>query len=588
MQWFNQLRISAKLILCFLIVAAAGAIIGGLGIFHMDAINVRMQRLYTHSLLPLKSIQQADIQMLLASRAQVGLLSAATQIERKAGDKAIEEAFAGIEARMAEVRPALQHSDEGGKLYQRYLGLVAPLKQRYAAFTTLVRGQPLDTSQLEGRVIDESVALLKDSRALEEVLESMVAYSDRTAKAGMDEANDTYQLSRAYMTLAALIGVALSVALGFAVAYFLSRQMGGEPKYAVEVVGSVASGDLTVDVQTRAADRVSLLYSIKQMQKQLTQVLGNVKTASGTIATASMQIASGNADLSQRTEEQASSLQETAASMEELTSTVKQNADNARQANQLAQSASEVAVKGGLVVGEVVNTMASINASSRKIVDIISVIDGIAFQTNILALNAAVEAARAGEQGRGFAVVAAEVRNLAQRSAAAAKEIKMLIDDSVDKVDAGSALVDQAGQTMQDIVGSVKRVTDIIGEISAASQEQTSGIEQISHAITQMDHVTQQNAALVEEAAAAAQSMREQADALVEAVSVFKLHAKSEAAHVVSPVQAMGRAAAPQRAISRLEANASTTPALTQRGKPVAPAPQLAVAPGGAGDWTEF
>jgi methyl-accepting chemotaxis protein len=259
------------------------------------------------------------------------------------------------------------------------------------------------------------------------------------------------------------------------------------------------------------------------MNDSLAKVVGEVRQGTDTMATASSQIASGNQDLSSRTEQQASSLQETAASMEELTSTVKQNADNARQANQLAVSASEVAVRGGSVVSQVVDTMSAINTSSRKIVDIIAVIDGIAFQTNILALNAAVEAARAGEQGRGFAVVASEVRSLAQRSAAAAKEIKGLIDDSVGKVAAGSHQVAEAGQTMEEIVASVKRVTDIMGEIMSASHEQTQGIEQINQAISQMDQVTQQNAALVEEAAAAAGSLQEQAGSLSQVVSVFQL-----------------------------------------------------------------
>ncbi|MDM0110423.1 methyl-accepting chemotaxis protein [Variovorax sp. J22R24] len=293
---------------------------------------------------------------------------------------------------------------------------------------------------------------------------------------------------------------------------------------AVKVAETVAGGDLSSRIEVESRDESGqLLQALKNMNDSLAKVVGEVRTGTDTIATASSQIATGNQDLSSRTEEQASSLEQTAASMEELTSTVKQNADNARQANQLAVSASEVAVKGGSVVSQVVDTMGSINASSRKIVDIIGVIDGIAFQTNILALNAAVEAARAGEQGRGFAVVASEVRSLAQRSAAAAKEIKTLIGDSVEKVEEGSKQVAEAGKTMEEIVDSVKRVTDIMGEITAASQEQTSGIEQINQAITQMDQVTQQNAALVEEAAAAAASLQDQAGSLSQAVGVFRL-----------------------------------------------------------------
>ncbi len=319
----------------------------------------------------------------------------------------------------------------------------------------------------------------------------------------------------------------LALVLGAALAWWLTRGITKPLGEALYIAQTVTSGDLSQEFSTdRGGDFGRLLGQMGEMEDMLTGLVSRIKGSTDSIVVASREIAAGNHDLSQRTEEQASSLQQTAASMEELTGTVKQNADNARQANQLAQSASEVAVKGGAVVDQVVDTMASINASSRKITDIISVIDGIAFQTNILALNAAVEAARAGEQGRGFAVVASEVRSLAQRSAAAAKEIKVLIDDSVGKVDSGSALVGQAGATMQEIVGSVKRVTDIMGEITAASQEQTTGIEQINQAITQMDQVTQQNAALVEQAAAAAQSLQEQAASLVEVVSVFRLDAE--------------------------------------------------------------
>ncbi|HEY8099225.1 MAG TPA: methyl-accepting chemotaxis protein [Burkholderiaceae bacterium] len=321
----------------------------------------------------------------------------------------------------------------------------------------------------------------------------------------------------------AIIGISILI-LGTAAAWYITRSISTPIKKAELAADYIASGNLTHNIQIDSADEVGALQqSLQLMQANLINIISQIKEGTGSIAIASDQIASGNLDLSSRTEEQASALEKTASAMEKLTGTVKHNADNAHQANQLAQSASEIAVKGGTVVSQVVDTMGSINESSKKIVDIISVIDGIAFQTNILALNAAVEAARAGEQGRGFAVVAAEVRNLAQRSAAAAKEIKMLIGDSVEKVDAGAKLVDQAGVTMEKVVASVKHVADIIGEITSASNEQTLGIAQINKAIAQIDGATQQNAALVEEAAAAAQCMKEQAGNLSQVVSIFKL-----------------------------------------------------------------
>jgi len=324
--------------------------------------------------------------------------------------------------------------------------------------------------------------------------------------------------------LAILIGVIAVVSLFLLVVRRnLMRQLGCEPFQAAAIAGRIAAGDLAVRIDPAAGDQASLLVAIKRMRDSLADIAGRVRDGTEAISSAAGQIASGNLDLSARTENQASSLEQTASAVEELTSTVKQNGDNARQANQMAASASDVALKGGSIVAQVVETMGSINASSRKIVDIIGVIDGIAFQTNILALNAAVEAARAGEQGRGFAVVATEVRSLAQRSAGAAKEIKELIGDSVDKVEAGSKLVNQAGATMDEIVASVKRVTDIMGEITCASREQEVGIEQIHQSITSMDDVTQQNAALVEEASGAATSLHEQAGHLLQVVSVFKL-----------------------------------------------------------------
>ena len=317
-----------------------------------------------------------------------------------------------------------------------------------------------------------------------------------------------------------LIAVLLAMIMG----YFLTRSIIRPLGTAVQVAESVAAGDLTTEIRVTSSDETGqLMQGLKNMNENLLRIVTEVRSGTQAISSASSQIAAGNLDLSSRTEEQASSLEETASAMEQITATVKQNAENARQANQLAAQASRVAVEGGEVVGQVVSTMEGINVSSRKIVDIISVIDGIAFQTNILALNAAVEAARAGEQGRGFAVVASEVRNLAQRSASAAKEIKVLIDDSVSKVDNGTQLVAKAGATMAEVVSSVKNVTDIVGEISIASHEQSTGIEEINKAITQMDEVTQQNAALVQEASSAAYSLNEQAERLAESISIFKV-----------------------------------------------------------------
>jgi methyl-accepting chemotaxis protein len=387
------------------------------------------------------------------------------------------------------------------------------------------------------------------------------------------EADHAASQSATVIPVVAALALLLSIGLGI----FITRSIARPLNEAVRVAQTVADGDLTSRIEPKTKDETGqLLQALKNMNESLLRIVGEVHNGTQAIATASNQIASGNLDLSGRTEQQASSLEETASSMEELTSTVKQNADNARQANSLSLSASQIAVKGGEVVGQVVATMNDINDSARKIADIIGVIDGIAFQTNILALNAAVEAARAGEQGRGFAVVASEVRNLAQRSAAAAKEIKALIDDSVGKVGAGSKLVEQAGATMTDVVDSVKRVTDIVAEIAAASQEQSSGIEQVNQAISQMDQVTQQNAALVEQAAAAAGSLNEQAAKLERTVGVFKIDgatAIGRQQHVALPTAKVASVSRPVAAPKR--PNPPATRAITTE------------APNG-GDWEQF
>ena len=347
------------------------------------------------------------------------------------------------------------------------------------------------------------------------------------AKNKMESANarsvaENFQL---LMLATCLVATALGALIAWLITRGLVGQLGGEPSTAAELARSVAQGDLSVYIDVKPGDRTSLMVQLQSMQTSLSNLVAKVRQSSEDISTASAEIATGNQDLSARTEGQASALQATASSMEQLSATVKQNADNARQANQLAMSASNVAIHGGEVVAQVVDTMRGINDASKKISDIISVIDGIAFQTNILALNAAVEAARAGDQGRGFAVVASEVRSLAGRSAEAAKEIKSLINASVERVEQGTALVDQAGTTMTDVVSSIKRVTDLMGEISAASTEQSQGVAQVGEAVTRMDQVTQQNAALVEEMAAAASSLQTQASDLVQTVAVFRLNA---------------------------------------------------------------
>ncbi|WP_229417347.1 methyl-accepting chemotaxis protein [Massilia sp. Root418] len=414
-----------------------------------------------------------------------------------------------------------------------------------------------------------------------ESLDQLGALEDKLNAQVQVDAAEGFQSARTFMIFMGVLAVVISVGAAIIITRGLLKQLGGEPDYTAAIAGSIANGDLSVSINTSSTDKDSLLVEMKEMRDSLVGIVGQVRTGTETIGTASREIAAGNIDLSSRTEMQASSLEKTASAMEELTSTVKQNADNARQANQLAANASDVARKGGEVVSQVVDTMSSINESANKIVDIIGVIDGIAFQTNILALNAAVEAARAGEQGRGFAVVASEVRNLAQRSAGAAKEIKTLIGDSVEKVERGSKLVGQAGVTMDEVVDSVRRVTDIMGEIASASQEQSAGIEQVNQSIIEMDSMTQQNAALVEEAAAAAQSLQDQAGELARVVSIFKLSEHEEREpRVAAPAYTAPVAVAKPAARAPVKKAAVAAPAAKPK--------KIAAAATAGDEWEEF
>ncbi|TFW29007.1 methyl-accepting chemotaxis protein [Massilia horti] len=462
--------------------------------------------------------------------------------------------------------------------------LLAQVKQHEAsAMPAIAKASEL---YLADNAVEATRVMIKEIRPAQkkwmEALDQLGQLEDQQNAQSQASAEAAFASARNFMLTLLALAMAMGIAAAVVITRGLLKQLGGEPGYTARIAGSIANGDLSIAIDTHASDRGSLLVEMKEMRNSLVGIVAQVRRGTETIGTASREIAAGNIDLSSRTELQASSLEKTASAMERLTGTVKQNADNAREANQLAATASDVASKGGQVVSQVVETMGSINASANKIVDIIGVIDGIAFQTNILALNAAVEAARAGEQGRGFAVVASEVRNLAQRSAAAAKEIKTLIGDSVEKVERGSKLVGQAGVTMDEVVDSVKRVTDIMGEIADASAEQSAGIEQVNQSIIEMDSMTQQNAALVEEAAAAAQSLQDQAAELARVVSIFKLAEGEEAYTPPAPV-APAAPAAPSTAVVALRpaAKRAGRPALKKAAasaKPATPAQPAAAA----------
>ncbi|RYF08200.1 MAG: methyl-accepting chemotaxis protein [Comamonadaceae bacterium] len=562
MQKTSSVTLKTKLVglIAFFIVTLLA--VGAIGMQQLWSVSQKQRAMYTDTVVPLRVVVDAARQGATHFRRMYAYIYF-TDPQKRASELKFNEQS---EQSVLDAVKLLQNSSQDAGLREQGAKL-AETWGRYKAAVGKIqemadRGDPTAMDELHKDSAAQHIAvrnILLDAAKRQEEL------------ARLDTEHAAAAVERTFWALSTLIALATVIGclLGLWLVRTIMRQLGGEPTYAAEIAQEVARGNLAVAVQLRPGDEVSVLAAMAAMRSNLAQLVSQVRQSSESIATGATQIATGNTDLSQRTEVQASNLQETAASMEEMNSTIKQSVDTVQTASQLATSASATAKRGGEVVGNVVSTMQEITASSRKIGDIIGVIDSIAFQTNILALNAAVEAARAGEQGRGFAVVASEVRNLAQRSAGAAKEIKELINESVTKVETGSQLVNQAGITMGDIVEQVRRVADLIAEIGAATQEQGQGISQVNHAVNQLDQMTQQNAALVEESAAAANSLSSQAAKLVELVSVFQL----------SQGQASTAAArATPAATHRLAASAPTAfqPA------PSRPAPQRAAAPANA------
>jgi methyl-accepting chemotaxis protein len=577
MNSIKNISISAKMAAGYIIVIAMLIIVAGLSITRLTQLSSESSEL--------SGIQAERNRLAQEWRSNTYLNGARAMAVAQSSDPNVATFFADamkktsaetnlVQKRMTEI----ETTEEGTKLIAEVVARRAAWLETRDAILKLKQTEPNEVvlKLANDEFVPRSAAYLKSLDLLHE-------YEGKTTETAGLNIVDFVESTRTIIVVVALAAILVAVLL----AWIISRSITRPLNNAVDVARRVADGDLTMEVVVTSSDETGqLLAALKHMTESLKKIVGEVRIGTDTIATASSEIATGNLDLSSRTEQQAASIEETASSMEELTSTVKQNADNAAQANTLVHNASDIAVRGGQVVSEVVSTMEDITSSSKKIVDIIAVIDGIAFQTNILALNAAVEAARAGEQGRGFAVVAAEVRTLAQRSAGAAKEIKLLIDDSVSKVSTGSALVERAGATMDEIVSSVKHVTDIMAEIAAASREQSSGIEEVNRAIAQMDEVTQQNAALVEEAAAAAGSLQEQSARLEQVVGGFKLDAR--AMHAASAAVASSSAGRTQARPARPVSVAKSTPAAKAAPRKIAvskkqPAPAMA-----GNDWEEF
>ena len=600
MQTFNNLRISAKLAVAF---AAMLLLLAGLAMFAFSRMHLIQEESRNLSENWLPTTRFAGGMMADIADYRIGVLrvmAATAPEEAKAGAAAMEQALVSLTANDAGYEKLLSGDDER-KLYDTFKAAWAKYQAGAKKMLEMNAADDLDGAhRLQRREVTPAY------EAANTAVDALVDYQTKGAAQSASNSESTYSSAVTWLLVVGLLAAGLAAWLGLMLTRAISRPLA----QAVAAADRVASGDLSQTIDVAGKDEMAqLLSAMQRMQASLVTTVGSVREGSESVATASAEIAQGNSDLSARTEDQASSLEETSATMEELSATVRQNADSAQTANQLAQSASEVARNGGQVVGEVVNTMRGIETSSKRIADIIAVIDGIAFQTNILALNAAVEAARAGEQGRGFAVVASEVRNLAQRSADAAKEIKSLINDSVERVQSGTQLVDRAGQTMQDIVSSVQRVADIVGEISSASVEQSAGIAQVGEAITQLDRSTQQNAALVEQSAAASESMKVQAGRLLESVARFRLAAQQHAfAAPAAPLRKPAASSFGQKNAATSSAKPAARPASGSKSfaaspaaprspaQPSAPSASPSPAPKPAakaaadndGDWSEF
>ncbi len=514
---FSRIKISTRLFISFGIIVLLGLISSGIAIFELKSIQGSVDKIVTKNNAKIALINNKIDSVHVVARVMRTMALMTNEDQRIAESRKIAQEREKYNA--AHTKVLQLQSDDAGKAKIAFIE------------AAMAKARPLNDKVIELGLANkpqEALALLMSeagpaTQAWQDALADNLHYQEANNQTEYQAAQSDYVMARNVLVISTLISLLVAAGLALVVVRSIVVQLGGEPTDVADLANAVADADLSTAIAVRPGDTTSVVAAMARMQQALTTIVASVRGNADSVSTASAEIAQGNHDLSARTEQQASALEETAASMEELSSTVKQNADNARQANQLAVSASSVAVQGGEVVNLVVQTMKGINDSSRKISDIIQVIDGIAFQTNILALNAAVEAARAGEQGRGFAVVASEVRSLAGRSADAAKEIKSLISASVERVEHGSTLVDQAGATMTEVVSSIRRVTDIMGEISAASTEQSQGVSQVGEAVTQMDQVTQQNAALVEEMAAAASSLKSQAGELVQTVALFKL-----------------------------------------------------------------